>query len=58
MQFDEEEEKKEENQHNLNDSCIVITAFDDISTLVCMQWRSIVREREKNEMQNHFDYCG
>jgi len=46
MQFDEEE-KKEENQHNLNDLCIVITAFDDISTVVCMWWRSIVCERER-----------
>jgi len=36
MQFAEGEKKKEENQHNLNDSRIVITASDNISTLACM----------------------
>jgi len=52
MQFNEgEEEKKEENQHNLNYSSIVITAFDDISTLACMWWHSTQRGREReNEM--------
>jgi hypothetical protein len=44
MQSDEGE-KKELNQHNLNDSCIVINTADDISMLACMWWHSTGRER-------------
>jgi hypothetical protein len=46
-----EKKKKEENQQNLNYSSIVITAFNDISTLVSMWWHSTQRGREREKME-------